>query len=475
MSYQSSSSQVSGSGAAPRRKVSPETIGAFAILVDALAIVVTGRIARLGYDLTAGSDSDRSLYFGMSVMVALLFIVLMRSRGLYDPSHLLMLERQLKSAVGSWLLALGLVIVFAFLMKSGSDLSRGTSTMFAVLGLVAVLSVRILGWITLTRAAASGFVHRRQAVLVSATAWQTGAAQIASLQDAGIETAQSFFLPVDPEGRKAALARVIGYARSAPVDEVIVVMPTADLSEADSLVEALRPLPLPIRLLPDATLSRLALQPAQELGGFALIDLAREPLTAGERATKRALDMGIAALALLASAPLVLIAIAAIQLDTKGPALFRQTRRGFNGRTFKILKLRTMSVLEDGDGIAQATRGDPRVTRVGAWLRRTSIDELPQLWNVLRGEMSIVGPRPHAVAHDTMYDAMIENYAFRHHVKPGLTGWAQVNGHRGETPRVAMMAARIDHDIWYVNNWSLLLDVRIIVLTFTRLFARAAY
>ena len=190
---------------------------------------------------------------------------------------------------------------------------------------------------------------------------------------------------------------------------------------------------------------------------------------------KRALDVAVAGAALVISAPLLILTMLAIKLDTPGPVLFRQTRRGFNGRNFKILKLRTMSVLEDGETIAQATRRDPRVTRVGAWLRRTSIDELPQLWNVLRGEMSVVGPRPHAVAHDSIYDAVIDKYAFRHHVKPGLTGWAQVNGHRGETPRVAMMAARVEHDLWYVDNWSFLLDLRILLMTCTRIFARAAY
>jgi lipopolysaccharide/colanic/teichoic acid biosynthesis glycosyltransferase len=123
----------------------------------------------------------------------------------------------------------------------------------------------------------------------------------------------------------------------------------------------------------------------------------------------------------------------------------------------------------------QATKHDSRVTRVGYWLRRTSIDELPQLWNVLRGEMSVVGPRPHAIAHDNYYDQLIENYAFRHHVKPGLTGWAQVSGFRGETADVSLMATRVDHDVWYISNWSLLLDLRIMALTCLKLFTRPAY
>jgi len=155
----------------------------------------------------------------------------------------------------------------------------------------------------------------------------------------------------------------------------------------------------------------------------------------------------------------------AIKLDSPGPVLFMQTRHGFNGKRFKILKFRTMTVLEDGATIPQAVRGDSRVTRIGLWLRKTSIDEIPQFFNVLKGDMSIVGPRPHAVAHDSYYAELISRYAFRHHVKPGITGWAQVHGCRGETRTVHSMKERVDHDIWYVGNWSLLLDLYIILRT----------
>jgi lipopolysaccharide/colanic/teichoic acid biosynthesis glycosyltransferase len=140
-------------------------------------------------------------------------------------------------------------------------------------------------------------------------------------------------------------------------------------------------------------------------------------------------------------------------------------RRGFGGQTFGILKFRTMRVLENGPDIRQAQRNDPRVTPLGAVLRRSSLDELPQLWNVLRGEMSLVGPRPHALAHDNHYDALISTYAMRQHVKPGITGWAQVNGHRGETREIGAMRARVEHDLWYIKNFSLWLDVRILLWT----------
>ena len=155
----------------------------------------------------------------------------------------------------------------------------------------------------------------------------------------------------------------------------------------------------------------------------------------------------------------------AIKLDSDGPVIFRQRRRGFNGREFAIYKFRTMTVLEDGSTVRQARRDDARVTWLGRLLRATSIDELPQLINVLRGHMSLVGPRPHAIAHDDGYTKLIANYAFRQHVKPGLTGWAQVNGFRGETAQLELMEQRVDCDLWYIKNWSFWLDLKIIART----------
>jgi undecaprenyl-phosphate galactose phosphotransferase/putative colanic acid biosynthesis UDP-glucose lipid carrier transferase len=169
--------------------------------------------------------------------------------------------------------------------------------------------------------------------------------------------------------------------------------------------------------------------------------------------------------ALVALLPLMLITALLIKLDSPGPALFKQKRDGFNQQVFNIYKFRTMHVLEDGPGVKQAIRNDPRVTRLGRWLRKSSIDELPQLFNVIRGDMSLVGPRPHAKCHNSEYEKLIAYYAFRHHVKPGLTGWAQVNGYRGETRRVEQMQRRVEHDLWYINNWSPWLDLRILLQT----------
>ncbi len=175
-------------------------------------------------------------------------------------------------------------------------------------------------------------------------------------------------------------------------------------------------------------------------------------------------------------APLLITAAILIKLDTPGSVIFRQFRRGFNGKPFEIWKFRSMTVAENGEfWCTQAKKGDARVTRVGRFLRRTSIDELPQLWNVLRGDMSLVGPRPHALAHDNYYDEIISNYVYRHHMKPGLTGWAQVNGFRGETATIDLMEKRVEYDVWYVSNWSIWFDAKILMRTAGALMYQEAY
>src|SRR5262249_41979408 len=199
------------------------------------------------------------------------------------------------------------------------------------------------------------------------------------------------------------------------------------------------------------------------------------PRTALQIGAKRALDVVGSVAAIACLCPMLLIVAIAIALDSSGPILFRQRRSGLNGRTFLIYKFRTMTVLEDGPDVKQACRNDRRVTRIRKILRRASLDELPQLINVLKGDMSLVGPRPHALAHDDKYGAHIRHYGDRYNVKPGLTGWAQINGLRGETESFHKMAKRVEYDIWYVRNWSLSLDLRILLRTGFEVFRDRAY
>ena len=227
----------------------------------------------------------------------------------------------------------------------------------------------------------------------------------------------------------------------------------------DVLMAQLRVLSIPIYLLPDRNVARFLNNRIVNIGNAWTAELTRAPLSPAEQACKRAIDLLFASAALVILAPIMILTAAWIKIETRGPIFFTQRRSGFNGRTFKIYKFRTMSVDEDGPLLRQATRNDPRVTNCGRLLRRTNIDELPQLLNVIAGDMSLVGPRPHPLALNSEYEDVIGNYAFRHHVKPGLTGWAQVNGARGETQTVELMARRVEFDLWYINNWSLWLGI----------------
>ncbi len=212
-------------------------------------------------------------------------------------------------------------------------------------------------------------------------------------------------------------------------------------------------------------------------GGGAL-SLALEParLSGSRGFAKRLLDLLIAIPALLLLAPVLVLIGVLVRLDSEGPALFRQTRLGKGGRAFDILKFRSMSVMENGLDVVQVRANDPRVTRLGAFLRRSSLDELPQLLNVVRGEMSLVGPRPHAWSHDALYSTLIGTYTLRQRVKPGMTGWAQVHGHRGETSTLEAMRRRVELDLWYVRRASLWLDLKILARTpLEVLFSRNAH
>jgi exopolysaccharide biosynthesis polyprenyl glycosylphosphotransferase len=191
----------------------------------------------------------------------------------------------------------------------------------------------------------------------------------------------------------------------------------------------------------------------------------QSPLTPFHRAIKRAFDVATAITSLILASPLFVIVPLAIKLDSRGPVLFRQTRHGYNNEPIRVLKFRTMTVMEDGGNFKPVTRHDPRVTRVGHFLRRTNIDELPQLFNVLVGDMSIVGPRPHPTAQNEAFAELISSFSRRHNVKPGITGWAQANGYRGDTDTLEKMQRRVEHDLYYIDNWSLLLDLKIMVMT----------
>ena len=242
-------------------------------------------------------------------------------------------------------------------------------------------------------------------------------------------------------------------------------MPWHDVGRLEIVRDQLKTLPIAVRLLPDKRVRSLSNFASSARQRVLAIEIQRAPLSVAERLVKRWMDLVLTALALVIFLPVFVLTALAIKLDSRGPVIFRQNRKGFNGQQFVMYKFRTMKVQENGPVVVQAARDDPRVTAIGRLLRSASVDELPQLLNVLKGDMSLIGPRPHALAHDDYFEKVVGDYAFRHHVKPGITGWAQCNGARGATPSVEHIAERVKLDPWYINNWSLWLDIQILIKT----------
>ena len=261
----------------------------------------------------------------------------------------------------------------------------------------------------------------------------------------------------------AAFAR---YVREQHIGEVWLALPLAEEREILRLLDEFRNELINIRFMPDVRTLALFEGSMTDLLGLPAINLAASPLPPNAMLKKELLDRFFALGALIAVSPILLACAVAVKLSSRGPVLFKQRRKGAGGRVFTIYKFRTMRLHEQKEGVLeQAKRGDPRITAVGTFLRRTSLDELPQFFNVLRGDMSVVGPRPHALEHDDLYQNIVSGYIHRYRIKPGITGWAQINGFRGETDRIEKMEGRVAHDLYYLRNWSFWLDVKIIFAT----------
>jgi putative colanic acid biosysnthesis UDP-glucose lipid carrier transferase len=375
------------------------------------------------------------------------------------------------------MLSLTILALAAFLLKSTTNLSRGTVILFAFTGVLALCAHRAAWRLSFASEFAKGHFIDRKVVLLSLKPLDFTSTRFKDLNKNGFSVVRHFVLsPTEDDAAWGTeIQDVIRQSRATNVDEYLLAIDWNELPMLQKLTQCLRVVPQPIRLLPDFPIANLVSRPFVPVSGTMAIEIQRPPLSIFERVQKRCLDIGLASVGLLLLAPLLIFVAILIKLDSPGSVIFRQSRRGFNGKPFEIWKFRSMTVAENGRVVTQAKRQDARVTRVGRIIRNASIDELPQLWNVLRGEMSLVGPRPHALAHDNYYDQMISKYVFRHHMKPGLTGWAQVNGFRGETPTIDLMEKRVEYDVWYVGNWSIWLDIRIMFRTAVALMYQEAY
>lgn len=444
-------------------------IAPLAMLIDVVIILLVSVTAGVSYHLYEfGEPGNIFLFHGQGVIVAVLFVTLEKSNDLYSVPALLKLNSQVRLITLKWIAVFLFLSAIAFTMKIGENFSRGTTISFAVAGLVTLIGTRI-GWkIVLTNRSVVRNFSGRSVALIVEEAFAFNPLLRESLLHQGMQFVHYFVMPIverDSQAQKDAIAKIISLIRGSNIEEIVVAADVGHWPELSGLLSGLKVFPFPVNLIPLGPLSELFQQRTHLFGDGVAIEIQRGARTLFERSVKRLIDIVVAGTALILLTPLFLMSAIAIKLDSRGPIIFRQRRCGFNGIQFQILKFRTMSVQEDGQIIEQAKLDDARVTGVGSWLRRTSIDELPQLFNVLQGTMSIVGPRPHAVAHDTHFDKLIGKYAFRYHVKPGITGWAQVNGHRGRTVAVSDIERRVQFDLWYIGNWSLMLDLKIILMT----------
>jgi len=372
-------------------------------------------------------------------------------------------------------------ISMMFVLRISDGYSRAIVIAQAVSVLLTVFCTRAVLFSFLQHAIASGLIDARRVILVGDPRHCShfSAQAIAT----GIRTIRSFELPRSSAGSLVSpspdtvqalphAGQLVADCRPLRADDIVILISESDVPAALALASALSELPVDVHVVPVGAIELMAMSRITRFGNMMTMRLFQSPLTPFNRALKRVFDIAAAIVGLIVVSPLFIIIPIAIKLDSRGPVLFHQKRHGFNNEPIRVLKFRSMTVMEDGDNFKPVTRHDPRVTRLGRFMRHTNIDELPQLFNVLVGDMSLVGPRPHATSQNDVFAKLISSFSRRHNVKPGITGWAQVNGYRGETDTLEKMQRRVEHDLYYIDNWSLLLDLKILVLT---LFSRKVY
>ena len=383
----------------------------------------------------------------------------------------------------SWLVLLSILALCAYATRSLHYFENDVLLAWAV-------STPVLQWLatwlgrTIVRRRAARPESRRTAVIVGASALGVKVARALQGGDnAGVEFVGFFDDRTDGRIDEAAKSMVLGklsevaaYTTERRVREVYITLPLGSQPRIVELLEQLQDTTASLFFVPDVFGISIIQGRLQDMNGVPVVGICETPFTGTNELVKRISDIIIASIIIILISPLLLAIAIGVKLSSPGPVLFKQRRNGLDGHEIVVYKFRSMRTMEDGEVVRQATRNDPRVTPFGGFLRRTSFDELPQFFNVLGGTMSIVGPRPHAVTHNKEYRQIIKAYMVRHKVKPGITGWAQVNGQRGETDTVEKMRVRVEYDLEYLRNWSLGLDLKIIVSTIRVLFFdRQAY
>ena len=422
-------------------------------------------------------------YIQSATFAGALFVIGSERFGCYRVKQLSRLRWQLTRVVTVWGTAVSVLLLMAFVGKISESYSRGWALVSITAAAGLLIGGRCILYCALWHWSGEEFLARSIAVVGAGTEGQRVIAKLQQSDDPsftvfGVFDDRKSRIPASVGGVEVlgTIDDLIRFARRNSLDEVIVALPLDAEERIRTLFDKLKGVALDLRLSVEPTTQRYQICGISYVGGVPLLDITNRPLKHWSSAAKWFEDKILAGILLVWLAPLFAVLALAIKLDSRGPVLFVQKRFGFNNDVIQVLKFRTMHVeLCDASGAMRTIRNDPRITRIGRILRWLSLDELPQLVNVLRGDMSMVGPRPHAVAMragDRLYGDAVEQYLHRHRVKPGITGWAQVNGLRGEVDTLEKARARIAHDLYYIEHWSLWFDLKIIVKTLEILACR---
>lgn len=475
---------VLGDRAAPSRRVSRRVAMDLVGLVDVTAVVLGAILPAWIYAEAGGLEINHVTIVKSALVTSMLFFVCMQAWNMYDTSRVNDLPvnpgRMLAALLMATFAALGLGVPFSVAeVHLWIWYASWISASF-----VAILGLRLVCRAVLRKMTAAGAFDTRVAVF--------GAGEIARRVQDSLKNERTGIRLVGvyddrPRERldagnldiKGRLEDLMAQGRKGAIDQIVIALPQSADRRMSMIAHQLQQLPVSIHMVTHLSSDLVEDGPANKvssIGGVGLLDVKERPLTDWAPMVKRAEDIVLGGLLLVLALPVMALVAVAIKLESKGPILFRQRRRGLNFAIFDVLKFRTMTCMEDGQKVVQAKAVDPRVTRVGRVLRRLSLDELPQLINVLMGDMSLVGPRPHALAHDAQWSEQVKTYGIRHQMKPGITGLAQVSGWRGEVTSENDIASRVKEDLAYIRNWSLELDLMILARTVRAvLFAKNAY
>lgn len=448
-------------------------------LCECLLVYIGFQISHLWHYGEFGMQPEVLL---LTFMTIALFYLVYSVAGMYKTWRGLRIRAELGRALLCWIVIIAAAGLLAFLTKYGLVVSRLWFGWGAVFAFTATCSFRLAIRIVLARARRNGFNFRSVAFVGVDSSSRDAIRQLTTNRWVGLNPVAVFDESSELQGTKIHGAPVEGRVldliafieaqrkANSPIDQVWISMSSQTEMSLSILLDELENTSVDVRLVPNMLGFQFTTGMIDVIADVPVMNpsVVRKDNVSGT--PKRIFDIVVSTLAIVLLAPLYMLIAVLIKLDSSGPILFRQPRFGVDGTEITVLKFRTMVVQETSNSIEQATRNDSRVTRVGAFLRRTSLDETPQFFNVLHGEMSVVGPRPHAVAHNEEYREKIHGYMGRHKIKPGITGWAQVNGWRGETDTLEKMEMRVVYDMEYIRNWSIWLDVKIVFLTIFRGF-----